>query len=788
MEDIDDSEFVASEHDQLVNAITKLDKTQFITEPTRNEPTNLNSEFNLIKGSRKLNLNNVVKVLEDTSHRAQISKKLKKSQDSKQVLPKPLEKPQAERIKRATGYEQAKEKLGRWDPVVARSRTVDFVSFPLKRGSNKMQPTKEFISKLELKSPLEKELDEIDPPEIEIEEEEEKVYPMTYEEMLDHRQNSAKLRAQQSYKAAKAKRQSKIKSKKYHRILKKEKLKQQLKEFEELQKTDPEEALKKLEALEKARALERHTLRHKNTGKWAKSKLVRAKYDKETRQELAEQLAVSRGLTKKTNNNDSSDEDDDVDENIPDMTLAQDPMNPWMLQRSDKSNVDAEFDFGYKKYVQGKINKKNDTDSDLDDDDLQQKSGQNPSESLEMLVLKQSVNKFAENNDIDDQGTKVLNKPAVNNPNCKKISKDEKELNGSKATKRKSESNKEPTKEAVKSKTAKKAVATSNWTVEPVNVLEVKANLKQDVEQAFDAFKGTVSSKVAKKLNKLKKDIQNLENITKSSREKTEDKQEERDNLEYLKLKQQKLKPVIDEELLESSSRTPTETQVKDNTVLDAANVTLNDTQESAHSNIDPNRFIVAKPKYLNSVVPEGENGHDLLDDDDEQVVPKVNIEEVFEEDDVVDSFRQEKEDEINKDKPEDIDLSLPGWGSWGGKGVKAPKRRKNRFITKGAPKMPRRDENKGDVIIKEFKDPKLAVHKVTNVPFPFTSVKDYEASIRAPLGNTFVTEKAHQQLIKPSVITKAGAVIEAMDEDELLVKKNRNFRNEKVLKLLGQK
>lgn len=60
-------------------------------------------------------------------------------------------------------------------------------------------------------------------------------------------------------------------------------MKQQLKEFEELQKTDPEEALKKLESLEKARALERHTLRHKNTGKWAKNKLIRAKYDKEVR-------------------------------------------------------------------------------------------------------------------------------------------------------------------------------------------------------------------------------------------------------------------------------------------------------------------------------------------------------------------------------------------------------------------------------------------------------------------------------------------------------------------------
>lgn len=63
--------------------------------------------------------------------------------------------------------------------------------------------------------------------------------------------------------------------------MKKDKLKKQLKEFEELQSKDPEEALKRLESLEKARALERHTLRHKSTGKWAKSKLIRAKYDKE---------------------------------------------------------------------------------------------------------------------------------------------------------------------------------------------------------------------------------------------------------------------------------------------------------------------------------------------------------------------------------------------------------------------------------------------------------------------------------------------------------------------------
>ncbi|GBP30114.1 U3 small nucleolar RNA-associated protein 14 homolog B [Eumeta japonica] len=218
MENIEDVEINDLEHSKLLNAVAKLDKTQHIKCPTRNEPTNLSSEFNLIKGSSKLDINKVVKVLENTAHHVQIGKKVKKTQNKSNVLSKPIEKPQAERIKRATGYEQTKKRLSRWDAVVARSRTVDFVSFPLKSNSKKVQPTKEFLSKFKIKSPLELELDEIDPPVIEEEsEEEDQVYPMSYQEMLEQRKNLAKLRAQQSFKAAKAKRQSKIKSKKYHR-------------------------------------------------------------------------------------------------------------------------------------------------------------------------------------------------------------------------------------------------------------------------------------------------------------------------------------------------------------------------------------------------------------------------------------------------------------------------------------------------------------------------------------------------------------------------------------------
>lgn len=58
---------------------------------------------------------------------------------------------------------------------------------------------------------------------------------------------------------------------------------------------------------------------------------------------------------------------------------------------------------------------------------------------------------------------------------------------------------------------------------------------------------------------------------------------------------------------------------------------------------------------------------------------------------------------------------------------------------------------------------------QVNELPYPFTQVKDFEASIRAPIGTTWLPETAHQQLIAPPVVTKLGAVIEPMDEGELL-------------------
>jgi len=50
------------------------------------------------------------------------------------------------------------------------------------------------------------------------------------------------------------------------------------------------------------------------------------------------------------------------------------------------------------------------------------------------------------------------------------------------------------------------------------------------------------------------------------------------------------------------------------------------------------------------------------------------------EDDDVLAEFVSEKKSIIERDRPKDIDLRLPGWGDWSGPGIVASKRRKKRY------------------------------------------------------------------------------------------------------------
>ncbi|CAG2231553.1 UTP14 [Mytilus edulis] len=167
-----------------------------------------------------------------------------------------------------------------------------------------------------------------------------------------------------------------------------------------------------------------------------------------------------------------------------------------------------------------------------------------------------------------------------------------------------------------------------------------------------------------------------------------------------------------------------------------------------------------------------------IVDDNDIDNENNKNwqIAQAFADDDVIEEFSQEKKKVENRDKPKDIDLTLPGWGEWGGTGVKVSKKKKKRFIIKAPSALPRKDRNLGNVIISEQKDKSIAKYQVSDLPFPYVSVKQFEQSIRAPIGKTWNPETAYKQLVKPKIVTKIGTIITPIDKEETF-KKQKNKR-----------
>lgn len=57
--------------------------------------------------------------------------------------------------------------------------------------------------------------------------------------------------------------------------------------------------------------------------------------------------------------------------------------------------------------------------------------------------------------------------------------------------------------------------------------------------------------------------------------------------------------------------------------------------------------------------------------EDEQERDQKQMIKEAFAGDDVIRDFLKEKREAVEASKPKDMDLTLPGWGEWGGLGLK---------------------------------------------------------------------------------------------------------------------
>ncbi|KAM7307191.1 pneumococcal serine-rich repeat protein [Ixodes scapularis] len=188
---------------------------------------------------------------------------------------------------------------------------------------------------------------------------------------------------------------------------------------------------------------------------------------------------------------------------------------------------------------------------------------------------------------------------------------------------------------------------------------------------------------------------------------------------------------------------------------------------------VDPTKFLQVKQTSLKSQVPDLQGAADeALDDEEGEEEQAVTIAEAFADDDVISAFREEKKAQVKRDAPEVIDNYLPGWGSWGGTGIKVNKKKRRRFLVKPPPAPPRKDRTLGNVIINEKNNEKCASHQVNSLPFPFNNVSQFEAAISHPVGSTWNPETAFRDLTAPKVVTKLGQVIDPINADSVVLKK----------------
>lgn len=184
----------------------------------------------------------------------------------------------------------------------------------------------------------------------------------------------------------------------------------------------------------------------------------------------------------------------------------------------------------------------------------------------------------------------------------------------------------------------------------------------------------------------------------------------------------------------------------------------------------------IVDPKRQKSKAAKSDDEYesDGDDEDDNRMFKQTDlIKQAFAGDDVlVEEFEQEKREVEEDEGDKEINLTVPGWGSWAGAdegaddgwGVPKSKKRKVVKTIQGVvSKDQRKDKGKANVIINEKVNKKNTKYQADKVPYPYKTWEEYERSLRIPMGKEWATAKTHQKLITPSVITKFGSVIDPL-------------------------
>ncbi|XP_009463298.1 PREDICTED: U3 small nucleolar RNA-associated protein 14 homolog A [Nipponia nippon] len=671
------------------------------------------SEFNVsCKGAgEKLVLSELLQPIRPKSALSSVKKELTRAKQKKAVE-LPLSKEEAKRVVREAAYVRTSKDVGKWQQVVLQNRRAEQLVFPLKQEIATVVPLEQMASAWKARTPLEQEIFGLlhktqqpitDP--LLTPEEAASLQAMSLEEARQRRAELQKARAVQSYYEAKARREKKIKSKKYHRVLKKSKRRKALKEFELLHKSDPEAALAKLEELEQLRMQERMSLKHQNKGKWARSRAIMAKYDLEARKAMQEQLARNKELTQKVRVELPEEEPGDApEEDLASVTLPTIPAgasgaNPWMLGKPSGPAEEPEVQESLGDIaVPGAAESK----EEMEEEEVSEEEVSEEEALLQDFAQKRHMRQQRAGSP-EGQGEELAVLP-------QRVGADETEA-------------------------ASELAGNS-----PIHPICAEEQASTGLEQPPQAQEEVLLSEQLGRVRTME-DVETLA---------SEEHVEEQEQLAAARAEKPAAaraeKRVQQQEGGGAGDRRAKKLPAKKKKKMISLQAVLAGKSQEVQC------------PSLPVVMEEEEGGVDQ----------RGVITEAFAGDDVVADFRREKRKAEEAGKPQPVNLVLPGWGEWGGTGLKPSTKKIKRFLLKPPPAPPRKDRHLPHVIISEKRNIHAAAHQVSELPFPFERHQQFEQSIRMPVGPTWNTQRAFQKLTAPRVVTRAGHIIQPISAEDV--------------------
>uniref|UniRef100_A0ACD5WWD1 Uncharacterized protein n=1 Tax=Avena sativa TaxID=4498 RepID=A0ACD5WWD1_AVESA len=682
-------------------------------------------ELPLQPGGGPVTIHDLIDNIQDKPGYSKIRKRIQQQEKKAMVVQPPLPKVKRDLLDRGAAYKVSKHDITKWEGLVKSNREAPTLYFENDQdiGQNTVGA---IASKFEPRSTFEKQMAEV-LRSTEIMEAHKndgakilELNKVDIEDVREHQNRLAKMRSLLFRHEMKAKRVKKIKSRTYHRLLKKDKRKASSADLE----ADPEAAEESAMKQEFKRAEERMTLKHKNNSKWAKRILKRglSVQDEGTRDAITAQLQQHALLTRKMNSvkNDSSSSDESSDDDDGD---------------DDESNLEAKLLNRGKE----KIRKVVEEDNEIP------KSGVFSLPFMERAMKKRADATYEETR------------------------RDYEELEES--VRKLEDENTEENVDSIK--------VTGKRTFGPVKRAHDEANKRpklgdadKNSDSGYDSDRGqhfdsSEENKKADYANNKADDVQLGTALL----------DDEQQNDLFISFDDGRKSPGTKTEIEVGILADNSWKKVKSSKANGDRNMkeSRNKSKVQISSAVDPN------PKLHNSDSDSEEEMVDgfltIPDEKEKYKLPSQAdlIRQAFAGDDVEAEFENDKLEALNEENPEPEEPALvPGWGqwtdiqqkrglpSWMVKEHEDAKRKREEALKR------RKDAKLNHVIISEHVDKKAEKLLATNLPFPYTSNDVYENSIRMPLGPDFNPAISVSALNRPAIVKKPGVVIKPIQYEEI--------------------